>query len=305
MASNLNLLIGLCAAGLAIIAYFIMRAVAAHLIEPVVTGDVGNRSSQSWDQSSWRPMLPLIRHSAEFYEGMKATTLGEEVRRKLAVLGNPLGLTVPEFFAITQFCMLGMGLICGLLGLGLFKLAGASLAIPAALGIIGALVGLILPYYYLSNDAATRTRAINKDLPYALDLILLIIEGGSNIQEAFAMVSLEGSYGPLAEELRLINSEVAHGETLSQALNAMGERIPSDDLKIIIQAITQGIRLGTPIAQILRDQSDLLRLKRTQRAEKIAKQAASKMVFPLLLIVMATFLLIMAPAIIKIVEGNL
>ena len=49
------------------------------------------------------------------------------------------------------------------------------------------------------------------------------------------------------------------------------------EMGALIGAIIQGEQLGTPLALLFRAQADVLRLKRTQRAETIAGEAAVKM----------------------------
>ena len=60
-------------------------------------------------------------------------------------------------------------------------------------------------------------------------------------------------------------------------------------------SIIQSEELGTPISDIFRSQADVLRVKRTQRAETLAGEAGVNMLLPGVLVMAATVLIILAP----------
>ena len=72
-------------------------------------------------------------------------------------------------------------------------------------------------------------------------------------------------------------------------------RLADDEISSIISSIIQGEQLGSPLAQVFRIQSDVLRIKRTQRGEKIAAEAGVNMLLPGILIMMSTVLIILGP----------
>ena len=73
------------------------------------------------------------------------------------------------------------------------------------------------------------------------------------------------------------------------------ERLNDDEITSIITSILQGENLGTPLANIFRTQADVLRIKRTQRAELIAGEAGVNMLLPGVLIMAATVIIIIGP----------
>ena len=82
------------------------------------------------------------------------------------------------------------------------------------------------------------------------------------------------------------------------------QRIGVEELTTFINSIIQAEQLGVGIAQVLRVQSDQLRTKRRQRAEKSAHEAPIKMLFPLVLFIFPAFLLvILGPAAIRIAQS--
>ena len=94
--------------------------------------------------------------------------------------------------------------------------------------------------------------------------------------------------------------EKAVGQTRREALTAMADRIDLPDVNVFVNSVIQAETLGTSIGQVLRIQSRQLRVRRRQRAEQMARQAAPKMVFPLVFFVMPSlFVVILGPVVIN------
>lgn len=244
-------------------------------------------------------VLPYIRLIAAYLKNAENASLGRDVKARLSTVGNPSQLTPSEFIALCVLSgasSLGSALI---LALVLRVTLGVPLILSLPIALLVGVIAAVLPLQQLHSAASTRVRDVNRSLPYVMDLLLLMLEAGANILEAIETVAQENSYGALGEELALVSREMQHGEPLSAALESMAERIPSEDLGVIVRAINQGLVLGTPLTSALREQSDLLRLKRTQNAEKLGKEAGSRMAFPIIMIMMATFLLVLGPAALK------
>jgi len=85
------------------------------------------------------------------------------------------------------------------------------------------------------------------------------------------------------------------GKTRAEAFQAMRDRLADDEITSIIGSILQGETLGTPLANIFRTQADVLRIKRTQRAELVAGEAGVNMLLPAVLVMVATVLIIVGP----------
>jgi tight adherence protein C len=87
----------------------------------------------------------------------------------------------------------------------------------------------------------------------------------------------------------------------------MAERVDYDSLTTFVSAVIQADQLGVAITQVLRIQSEALRVKRRQQAEELAQKAPIKMLIPIaFLIFPAMFVIILGPTVPTIVEtfGN-
>ena len=95
--------------------------------------------------------------------------------------------------------------------------------------------------------------------------------------------------------------DVAMGKLRRGALIELAERVGVEEMTSFINSVKQAEQLGVGIAQVLRVQSDQLRVRRRQRAEKAAHEAPIKMLFPLVFFIFPAFMLvILGPAIIRI-----
>jgi tight adherence protein C len=70
-----------------------------------------------------------------------------------------------------------------------------------------------------------------------------------------------------------------------------------------MNALIQADELGVSIGSILRIQSDQMRQRRFERAEKLANEAPVKMLFPLLMFIFpSVFLILLGPIISRMIQ---
>lgn len=167
------------------------------------------------------------------------------------------------------------------------------------------LVAGFAPGYIIGHKSVQRRILINRALPFSLDLLVLTMEAGSSFLESIKTLIESDPTSPMGQEFTYFLQAVDHGKTRKAALSEMAERVRSDDLTPVVDAINTGEELGTPVGKILRIQAEGIRAARSQRAEKLAAEASSKILFPTLLIMVAVLLMMMGPVIIKAVRGDL
>jgi tight adherence protein C len=172
------------------------------------------------------------------------------------------------------------------------------LLVPAA-----ALAGFFLPMMLLRRRAKNRQNAFWKALPDSMDLLTTCVEAGLSLDFAFQRVA-ERQHGPVGEEITRMLREKALGQTRKEALMGMAERVDLQDVHVFVNSVIQAETLGTSIAQVLRIQARQLRIRRRQRAEQVARQAAPKMVFPLVFFVMPSlFIVVLGPIVLKALDA--
>ena len=159
-----------------------------------------------------------------------------------------------------------------------------------------------LPTMLLRRRVKARQKAIDRRLPYALDLMVACLEGGLSLEGALMKVA-EQSEGPLAFEIRKTLQQLALGRPTAETLTALGERTGAPDLKRLCGNIVQAERMGVSIAESLRTLAKDSRVRRKQAAEEMARKAPIKMVPVLIFCVLpALGCVIMTPAVILFVR---
>lgn len=148
---------------------------------------------------------------------------------------------------------------------------------------------------HLAAQAAYRLRLIKRRMPFLLDLLTLLMEAGSTFLAALGQAVEEFRGHPVAEEFAHALADMSLGKTRTEAFHAMRDRLHDDEITSILGAIVQGEQLGTPLATIFRTQADILRIKRSQRAETIAGEAGVNMLLPMMLVMISTVLIILGP----------
>ena len=161
-------------------------------------------------------------------------------------------------------------------------LAGTAAAVlflaGSALG--GVLVGLLLAATALASAKALlvvlttrRTRAFSEQLPDTLQILAGSLRAGYGLVQAVDAVSHEAP-SPTQEEFRRVVLEHRLGRDLTDALQAMSDRIDTEDLRWVVQAVDIHREIGGDLASILdtvagtvRERAQILRQVRALTAE--------------------------------------
>lgn len=146
---------------------------------------------------------------------------------------------------------------------------------------------------------------IKRRLPYLLDLITLLMEAGATFIQALKQGVEEFREHPVGVEFGRVLGEMNMGKGRTGSLEALRDRLQDDELTAIIGSIVQGENLGTPLSRIFRTQADVLRLKRSQRAEQIAGEAAVQMLLPGIMVMASTVIVILGPFLINFLYTDL
>lgn len=212
-----------------------------------------------------------------------------EIQREIQAAGLPRFWLAEEYLARAELIALFVSPVYVYLGFGWFGPTGLLVAAAAVL-----LTAWLLRRR-LAGRAGRRLQLIKRRMPFLLDLLTLLMEAGSNFLIAMNQAVEEFEGHPVAEEFGRVSADINMGKTRTEAFQAMRDRLADDEITSIIGSILQGEKLGTPLAQIFRTQADVLRIKRTQRAETIAGEAGVNMLLPGILIMVATVLIIIGP----------
>jgi tight adherence protein C len=158
-------------------------------------------------------------------------------------------------------------------------------------------VGFFLPNIWVRQKIKDRQDEIQKYLADAIDILAISVEAGQGFDGALATLSARKN-NALTAEFDRFRLEVQAGKGRREAFRDLALRTGVEDLSQFVAAMIQADQLGIGIAQVLRTQSEELRIKRRQRAEERARQAPIKMLFPLIFLMFPSlFIVILGPAV--------
>jgi tight adherence protein C len=229
--------------------------------------------------------------------------LGTETAKKQLVMAGHRGQQAETAFLFFRLVM-PMGLIV-LAAFYLFVLKAVELPFFLKLGAIvgAAYLGMKAPEIYLTNAIKKRQLTLRRSWPDALDLLLICVESGMSIEQAFRRVGMEvGSQCiPLAEELTLTTAELSYLAERRMAYENLGNRTGLEAVRSITTALIQAERYGTPLGQALRVLAQESRDIRMNEAEKKAAALPPKLTVPMILFFLPVlFVVIMTPALIQV-----
>lgn len=175
---------------------------------------------------------------------VRSVSLGEQLAQLLRQAD--VQTTVTEFLAIWLFCV-GGGALAG------YALSGNALA-----AVLTGLLGAILPYLILRSRQSNRLRAFNGQLQTVLMQLSGSMRAGYGLQQAIDFVAHEMP-APAGKEFATVIRDIRLGRTTMDALEDMLDRVPSDDLQLIVTAIRIHYEVGGNLAEILENVSETIR----------------------------------------------
>lgn len=140
-----------------------------------------------------------------------------------------------------------------LLGLLTWYAAGA-----AAFGVVGMIIGALLPYSYASFRRAKRFQKFEELFPEAIDTVARAVRAGHAFTTALEMISNEVAE-PIASEFRILFEEQKFGLPVRDALINLTERVPLVDVKFFVTAVMLQRETGGNLAEILDNLSYVIR----------------------------------------------
>ncbi len=237
-----------------------------------------------------RMFMPLAVNTRFLARKPAFDTIRAHSEEQLVMAGFGQQLSGEDFVAI-RLLMFFLGLV---LMFALF-LGGNAIA-----GMLMWLMFYMYPGAWLRRAVKTRHLSIMRALPNVLDLLSLSVEAGKDFLNSLRDILARRQTDALGEELSRTLKEIQLGKKRVVALRDLINRVKQPDLTSVMNSIIQADELGVSIGNLLRIQSDLLRSKRFNRAEKLAGEAPVKMLFPMALFIFpAVLIILLTPVILQ------
>jgi tight adherence protein C len=241
---------------------------------------------------------PLTHKIAAVTSKFLPRTDPNEIANRLMAAGLARSMSPQMYLALKG------GLVFMAIAFGAIVLVSGM--VPAAMGMLVALgggaIGYIAPDFFINSRTRGRRETMQMELPNILDLLCVSVEAGLGFDAAVAKLS-ERMTGPLVDEFGLVLHEMRIGESRSEALKNLSERVDVPEVSQFCRAIIQADQLGIALSRILRVQSHDMRVRRQLAAEEKAMKAPVKMLFPTVLFVFPSmFVVALGPAALNLMQ---
>jgi len=210
------------------------------------------------------------------------SSAGQRLARRLGHAGWAIGSG--EFLTIVFIGALLLGVLGFVFGSAVGALAGVTL-------------GAFAPFVVLSHAAGRRLAAIQSQLADTLMVIASSMRAGHSFLQSLDSAAKEidepaaGEFGRVLREIRL-------GRDTDDALEALVERVGSQDLEWAVTAIAVQRKIGGNLAEVLETVANTIRERETLRRQVRVLSAESRIsvvVLVVLPILIAIYLMIVNP----------
>lgn len=258
----------------------------------------------------FRLLLPLAPNLTAWLNKPAFAREREQIARRLTASGYEGLLDAPAYMALRLLVpLVGGPVLIGLVALLLQAIPGGPGEILRQRQITFYVILMLLLYLqpssWLRGVTKTRQRAFERALPFVLDLLTLSVEAGLDFMSGLKRILDHRAMDPLGEELLRTLREVQVGKTRREALRMLGQRAQNPDISAVVSALVQADELGVSLGSILRIQADQMRVRRFQRAEKLAQEAPVKLLFPLVAFIFpAVFIVLLGPIMLELIKNR-
>jgi Flp pilus assembly protein TadB len=206
--------------------------------------------------------------------------LGDGLRRAA------LPLDRQQFIAAQWLAMLGAGAGVALVVClrPLDPLSGLGCVLLLFAGVAG-------PKVWLNSRVQQRQQEITLALPDLLDRLAFGLQAGLAFDVVLRRVS-PSIPGPLGDELRRAIQGLDLGWRRDQAMRDLAHGSGSQEVRNFVAAVHQAEVLGTPLAEALRVQNELLRAARRRRAQEASRRLPIIILFPLVFFFLPALLIV-------------
>lgn len=288
---------GLLSAGMAAVAVAGWKArsrsgVLAYLADVDATEGVADPGEQMPSLAE-RVMRPMARRVTNRVKELYPSRHLDRLHRQLLYAGLSSSIRAEEM-ATVQVVLVGIAV---LVAVALAAAGGGAVKLRVLGAMLVVLCAVLGPQAWLARRVRERTSALERDLPDVLDLLTIAVESGLGLEQAMEAACADFD-SPMAEELARTLQEMSLGLSRHEALDNLRFRSDSADLASFVLVLTQADVLGMPIGRVLRTQADEMRDRRRARARERAAKLPVKILFPLMLFILPTLMIIvMGPAV--------
>jgi tight adherence protein B len=166
-----------------------------------------------------------------------------------------------------------------LMALAAFAFAAYLLYLRLQSPVVSLAVGIVaglMPFAFVFFKRQKRIDKFEQGLPVALDLMVSALRVGHSFTAAVGVVTRECP-DPVGSEFKICYDEQNYGLEMRTALENLVERLPLQDLKIVVTAILIQRESGGNLAELLEKASDVIRQRFRLRRQVMVHTAQGRL----------------------------
>ncbi|PWR21141.1 type II secretion system F family protein [Zavarzinia aquatilis] len=269
-------------------------------------GDTRRLRSRMADVSRSDAILDEEHEGGGFFELVgRATTRSQSTLNEFEQIMRSTG----RYDAGAPYWLAGVrlvgGIALGVIGFGV-ALFLAKMNTAILTGVAGFAIGYLGPRYYLSSVAKARRRRIERELPFLIDMLLLLVRSGASIEQAFRHLTQEEAdgLGTIKGTLERLVNDIDQGKGYEVSLQRWGARLAIDEGREFSALLIQSLAHGTELTSALKIFSDTLIERRMNAARMTIGQRMTQLTVVMMLFMMPPLLIVIAgPAVSRLIEG--
>lgn len=239
------------------------------------------------------------RYFSPIVAGMKnKRKIREKYKRPLASSGMNKFLTPEDFYAFKLFLIIGFPIVY--LGLRSFLEEDWPLAYTPLVSVFG----FFYPDIWIKGKKEQRQKDILENMPFVVDMLALSVEAGLDFIAAMQKVIEKAPHSALVEEFETLIKETKIGSSRADGLRQLSWRVDILPVSSFCATLIAADSVGANIGPILKTLANELREKRSAMVEQKGAQASTKILIPMIFLVLpAVLLIIAAPIGLQLING--
>lgn len=204
----------------------------------------------------------------------------EKYKRPLANAGLLRDMSATEFYSLKFLLIIAFPLMY------LFLRWFLESDMPADYAFFAAVFGYFFPEIWLKYRTQKRREEMFLAMPFIVDMLALSIEAGLDFIAAISRVIEKAPPSAMTEEFNIMIKEIKIGSSRGEALRQLSWRVDEISVNSFCATLIAADSVGASVGPVLKSISKELRNKRSTMVEKKAAQAASKIMVPMILIIL-------------------
>lgn len=186
--------------------------------------------------------------------------------------------------------------VLGMVGAGLGLASACAGWGPPWLCLPAAVVPCVVAGSWLRGRARQLVARLLKELPSAIDVLVLCLESGAAVTTALRVTCEKSAEGPIRDQFAAILQQVRAGRPRIEAVRSVLAPLQLEATTALMTALIQAETTGMSLGPVLRAQAAQSVADRFVRAERAAMQAPVRLLVPLLFCIFpCTFIIIAVP----------